>query len=393
MRGTGIAVLVAAAAASGAHAGGIERVAPSTAILFEDGNYLELGWVYLSPDVSGTAIVTVPQAGLTAGSRSNDMLGSYSLPSLAYKHDFGNGLSGVLMYNRPYGANTDYSDAAPDYFANINPFDPTNPDVATADLATNALTAMLKYTMDNDISVYGGLRYQTLEASATIPFVFGYAADAERTDGWGWMAGAAWERPEIAARVALTYYSSIDHDFDNVRETGLLPPGSPAPGTPYDVVTQTTVSIPQSVMLEFQSGVAEDTLVFGSVQWTNWSDYEIAPEQYKLVTGGAALDDYEYDSWTYTLGVGHRFNDSWSGAITAGWEPSDGAYRKNLGPRDGYTRLGVGATYTVGKVEVTGGLSHFWIGDTQTAVGPIAPATEFKDNTAWAAGIRIGYNF
>jgi len=387
MRRTAIATLMAATAAGGAHAGGIERIAPSTAILFEPGNYLELGWVYLSPDVSGQATTSFPPLGLFEGSDSNDMLGSYSLPSLAYKHDFGGGFSGVLMYNKPYGANTDYSDADTNYFANINPFDPTNPDVATADLDTNAITAILKYTTDTNISVYGGLRYQTLEAKATIPFVFGYTADAERTDGWGYLLGAAWEKPEIAARVALTYFSSIDHDFDNVRETGQLPPGSPAPGLPYDVTTQTTVSIPQSVLLEFQSGDQ-------SIQWTNWSDFEIAPTQYGLVTGGAALDDYEHDSWTYSLGLGRRFTENWSGAVTAAWEPSDGSYRKNLGPRDGYTRLGVAATYTVGKVEVTGGFSHFWIGDTETTIGStVVPATEFKDNTAWAAGLRIGYSF
>jgi len=227
-----------------------------------------------------------------------------------------------------------------------------------------------------------------------VPFVLGYSIEADRTDGWGWMAGAAWEKPEIAARIALTYYSEISHDFDRVRERGYeFVEGSPLPQF-YDVITQTTVKIPQSVMLEFQSGVNENTLVFGSIQWTNWGgDYAIAPEKYGEVTGGAALDDYQYDSWTYTLGVGRRFNDRWSGALTAAWEPSDGSYRKNLGPRDGYTRLGAAATYAIGKVEITGGLSYFWIGDTQTAVGALAPATSFTGNTAWAGGLRLGYRF
>ena len=265
--------------------------------------------------------------------------------------------------------------------------------MATAKLSTNALTAILKYTTETNFSVYGGLRYQTMEADAIVPFVFGYQASAERTDGWGWLAGAAWEKPEIALRVALTYYSKIDHDFDNVRETGFYPLTSPLAGQAYDVTTQTTVATPQAVNLEVQSGIAKDTLVFGSVLWTNWSDFEIAPTQYALVTGGAALDDYAYDSWTYTLGLGRRFTENWSGAVTAAWEPSDGSYRKNLGPRDGYTRLGVAATYEVGKVEVTGGLSYFWIGDTETAAGPVAPATQFDGNTAWGAGLRVGYHF
>jgi long-chain fatty acid transport protein len=387
MRKLGSATVLAILAAGGVQAGGIERIAPSTSILFEEGNYLELGWGYLSPDVSGEVITTVPQLGLVTGSKSGDMMGSYSLPSIAYKHDFGRGFSGALIYNQPYGANTLYDQADPDYFANLFGGQ------SAAHLSTNALTAILKYTTDSNISVYGGLRYQTMKASASVDFVGGYSVEADRTDGWGWLLGAAWEKPEIAARVALTYYSAIDHDFDKVHETGIYI-GGPLAGQPYDVTTQTTVSIPQSIVLEFQSGVVEDTLVFGSIQWTNWSgDYKIAPEQYALVTGGSVLDDYENDSWTYNLGVGRRFNENWSGAVTAGYEPSDGSYRRNLGPRDGYTRVGLAATYTVGRVEVTGGVSHFWIGDTQTKVASVAPATSFTDNTAWAAGLRVGYRF
>jgi drug/metabolite transporter (DMT)-like permease/opacity protein-like surface antigen len=300
MRKLGSATVLAILAAGGVQAGGIERIAPSTSILFEEGNYLELGWGYLSPDVSGEVITTVPQLGLVTGSKSGDMMGSYSLPSIAYKHDFGRGFSGALIYNQPYGANTLYDQADPDYFANLFGGQ------SAAHLSTNALTAILKYTTDSNISVYGGLRYQTMKASASVDFVGGYSVEADRTDGWGWLLGAAWEKPEIAARVALTYYSAIDHDFDKVHETGIYI-GGPLAGQPYDVTTQTTVSIPQSIVLEFQSGVVEDTLVFGSIQWTNWSgDYKIAPEQYALVTGGSVLDDYENDSWTYNLGLSAR---------------------------------------------------------------------------------------
>jgi long-chain fatty acid transport protein len=377
-------------------AGGLERINPTTSILFEDGNYIEFNWAYLSPDVSGQVTANVPPL-FTPGSQSGDMLGGYSLPSLAYKHDFGRGFTGMLRYNRPYGANTYYGSSQANYFANINPYEyfgaPANPDVALAKLSTDALTAVLMYTTDTNISVYGGVRYQEMEANATVPFVFGYNVSADRTGAWGYLLGAAWEKPEIAARVSITYYSKIDHDFDNVHETGFYPIGSPLQGQTYDVTTSTTVSTPQAVSLEFQSGVAADTLVFGSILWTNWKDFKIAPTQYGLVTGGAALDDYAYDSWTYSLGIGRKFTDKWSGALTAAWEPSDGSLRKNLGPRDGYTRLGVAATYAVGKVEITGGLSYFWIGDTKTAAGPVSPATEFKDNTAFGGGVRIGYRF
>ena len=39
----------------------------------------------------------------------------------------------------------------------------------------------------------------------------------------GWVAGVAYEMPEIAARVSLTYNSPIDHDFDMTESGGPLP--------------------------------------------------------------------------------------------------------------------------------------------------------------------------
>ncbi len=57
---TGAALLLSTTIAS---AGGIERAAPSAALLFEDGNYLELNFGFVSPDVSGT------QANSTLGDR------------------------------------------------------------------------------------------------------------------------------------------------------------------------------------------------------------------------------------------------------------------------------------------------------------------------------------
>ena len=39
----------------------------------------------------------------------------------------------------------------------------------------------------------------------------------------GWVAGVAYEMPDIAARVWLTYNSSIDHDFDMKESGGPLP--------------------------------------------------------------------------------------------------------------------------------------------------------------------------
>jgi len=173
--------------------------------------------------------------------------------------------------------------------------------------------------------------------------------------------------------VALPYYSKIEHEFDT-REFGL-----------FD--TRTDIETPQAVNLEFQSGVAANTLVFGSVRWVDWSDFSIVPPSYLQATGRPFLD-YESDWWTYTLGVGYRFNDAFAGSVSVAHEPQTDDVLTTLGPIDGRTTLALGGTYTRGAVEFTGGASYSWLGSTENVL-----ETDFSDGDAFGVGVRVGYNF
>ena len=95
---------------------------------------------------------------------------------------------------------------------------------SNAELNSNALTGVLQYNLDNGTSVFGGLRAQTLEAEAVVTSVPGpYSADGDRDLAFGYLVGVAYEKPEIALRVALTYNSEIDHDLETTEI-------SPVPG-------------------------------------------------------------------------------------------------------------------------------------------------------------------
>ncbi|SOC04655.1 outer membrane protein transport protein [Phaeovulum vinaykumarii] len=212
----------------------------------------------------------------------------------------------------------------------------------------------------------------------------------------GYIVGVAWEKPEIAARVALTYNSKITHDFD-ATETTLAPLPGLAAGT-YNTAFSTNV--PQSVNLEFQSGIAKDTLLFGSVRWVDWSDFVIRPTTYVgaingLVTAGAIpagtnrnLVDYNKSTITYTLGLGRKFNETWSGAVIASYEPQGNSPTGNLGPHDGMAALGVAATWKHENVKVTGMVRYVSIGDATTQQG-----ARFSGNSGWGAGVRVGISF
>lgn len=194
----------------------------------------------------------------------------------------------------------------------------------------------------------------------------------------------AYERPDIALRVSLTYSSAISYDVDTVETSLAL--GGPNRST-------TEVDTPQSINLEFQTGIAPDTLLFGGLRWIDYTDFTIRPANYATLTGGGSLLSYNDDVYAWSLGVGRRLNDTWSVSASLGYETSNGGFATNLGPTDGQSSLALAAVYTRDNMRVTTGIRYVRIGDAQTAIPGFAPASNFTDNDAVALGVKVGFTF
>ncbi len=332
---------------------GIERNAPSTRILFEEGRVLEFSLRYASPEQFGIA---------GPGAPTGNLFESYTSWGFAFKNDLNDRLSYAIILDEPWGVDTAYPGGAP--YAGV-----------TANLDSRELTGILAYDFSDRVKVYGGLRIQQIEAQANIPFVGGYTVQTDKQTDLGYMFGAAYQIPDIALRVALTYYSAIKHDMNTLE---------------FATTTQTVIETPQAVNLEFQTGIAEDTLLFGSVRWVDWSEFVIAPPIYSSPgLAGAPLVDYQEDWTTYTLGIGRRLNDNWSIAAQVSHEPAaDYVPLTTLGPVDGRTSVGLGATYTMDAIKITGGITYAELGDTQNVLG-----TTFDGGKAVGVGFRVGYSF
>lgn len=336
--------------ANSALAGGVERSPVSPLILFEDGRYAELSFGSVNASISGVL-----------GVDSGDVAPTYSIVNGGYKWDYGGKVDVALVFGQAYGADVDYGNAATGY-----PLGGSN-----ATLSSLGVTALAKYELDGGVSVYGGVTSQSLEMDVSL--TGGYTASGSNTREFGYIAGVAYERPEIALRVALTYQSSIDFEIDTLENSALA--------------SVTDVTLPQSITLDFQSGIAQDTLIFGSIRQVNWSDFDISPVGFAAGNGGASLVSYDDNTTTYNLGLGRRFTDEWSGAVTVAYEASGGTPVGNLGPTDGRTAVGLGGTYTSGNMEVTGGVQYIMIGDATTTIG-----AQFDDNTALAFGLKLGFS-
>ncbi len=332
-----------------AYAGGLDRSGQSISPLFEQGRYLEFSVGAAFPNVSGSQ----------AGTSISNMADSYFPVGAAYKADISEQLSYALIYDQPFGANVDYPAAAITFSE------------AQAVLTSHALTGLLRYKFNPSFSVYGGVRGQAVGADIELVAPLAYTASAEYSFGVGYVAGVAYEKPDIALRVALTYNSEINNDWDSTESTI----GD----------SETPFFTPQSVNLDFQTGIAANTLLFGSVRWVNWDGVSIAPPGSPL----GPLVEFTDDTISYSLGVGRRFTEQWSGALQLGYEAGTGGFSPNLGPTDGYWSVGAGATYTMQNgTEITGGVRYVMVGDATTNVG-----SEFENNSALAAGLKVGFNF
>ena len=360
------------ALAGTAQAGGIDRSGQGLGPLFEDGRYLELSFGHVSPSIDGRDVAGQPTGGV---------VGNYTQWSLAYKYDVNDKLSFALIVDKPFGADVSYP---------VNTVTVPLADVldgTSAKAATTAVTGILRYKFDGGFSVHGGLRAQRAEGEITLNGaayggpppggLSGYNVKLASDVAPGYLVGVAYEKPEIALRVALTYNSAITHKFDTTQNF--------AAG-----VSITEVELPQSVNLDFQSGVAKDTLVFGQIRWVDWSSFLIDPVGFP----GNGLVELE-DTTTYTLGVGRRFNDKWAGSISVNYEPggSDDLVSP-LAPTNGRKGVTVGVAYTEGNMKISMGINYTKVGDARPETGtPDTARASMTDNDVLGVGVKVGWQF
>jgi long-subunit fatty acid transport protein len=344
-----------------AQAVGLDRSGQPIGIIFEDGNYAELSFGYIMPDVDGISLAS-PLNPAASGSISN-VADSYSQIGLGYKRDINDQWSFALILDEPYGADIDY------------PSDTDAPLTPTAgELNAVALTGLARYKFDENFSAHGGLRIQRMNADIALPGT-GTTVELDDSVAYGYAIGGAYERSEIALRIALTYFSEVEHEFS--ASVG----GGPS--------SDTDVKTPQAVNLDFQTGIAADTLLFGSIRWAEYSTVILQP------TGiPESITDIE-DGYTYTIGVGRRFSDVFSASLSATLDTEgEDDLVSPLAPTNGSYSIGLGGQYNVNdNVTLSGGVRYVLAGDARPELGPDIPVADFEDNSALAVGFKVGYTF
>ncbi|MEE4119623.1 MAG: outer membrane protein transport protein [Paracoccaceae bacterium] len=392
--------LLGGAAPVAALAGGLDRTGQPIDILFEAGNYAELSFARTMPSLSGEGTGRVapwplnPAGRIPAGTAYSGVGLDFSNLSAGVKLDITEQLSAALLFSQPFGADIEYTGDS----------DTTELGGTEAVADSDQLTAMLRWRFDENWSVHGGLRIDRGSGEITLsglaygipqaavppgapPFAGGfngYSVELEPRIDAGWLAGVAYEIPEIALRVALTYNSPIVHDFET-SEFYL--------GQKIGEST-TEVELPRSINLDFQTGIAEDTLLFGSFRWAEWSEFRIDPELFTRASPGGLVS--LQDSRTWTLGLGRRFTDTFAAQVSMSWEETDeNDLISPLAPVNGFFALGLGGSYDVAEnVTLSAGARYTWVGNSRPETGtPDTPRATFDNNSGLTLGVSVGYRF
>lgn len=319
--------------------------------LYETGNYAEVSYSSRSPDVTDSFYAP-----------NSSMLSDFTTLNGALKLQLTDKIAvGLTSYDAGRIA-LDYSTAGAIL-------------TTSASLTMRSTAIVAKYGVTDAIDVYGGLKMTTTEAEGvSLRVSLPGELVAESGSGTGGLMGVSYSRPDIALRVALTYQQAVETTHSTTHNGAAR----------VDSVSGS----PEMVTLDFQTGIAQDTLLFGSISNAKWSDSQVQVD-------GDDLSTFT-DSTSYSLGVGRQLNDNWSISGSFNYEAATGEDSTTpLDTTDGTQGISLGARYTRDNMTVSVGANYTKFGD-KTYSGDSRfrlPPSDFTDNSVMTYGMKVGFSF
>jgi long-chain fatty acid transport protein len=388
-----------------AHSGGWETGKLSTAFLYQDGNYLESSFASLKYSINGkiqddtTHKMAKDQRRMSASAKFQ--IGSLDIGLTSF------GSGAIQMDGQAAAANPtacagelyNLAVAGAAYKAAMTP--PVDGDAATAAGAdvlaaksamrgfcsyvpsadvkvdTNALIA--RYRFNENFSVIGGVRQAKIKSSSVTTMAANYAINpASKT---GMVYGIAYERPDIALRFEVLRSEGIDIGLEGSASTAVG--ATPLTGT---------MVVPEATTLNFQTGIAKDTLLMASAHKVGWGVSQIKVQ----VPGSETLNiESEFsNSTSYSLGLGRKLSEQTSASLTYSWENgSKSTSGSAFSMSNGSKTLSAGVSHKINALTLSGGISYTKVGDVEVTSATTGLTSSYTGNSVTAVGVKVGYNF
>jgi len=339
---------------------GLERANLDTSFMFSEGTVAEFGMGRVTP--------SLPATRAAFGLDSDSVAKSFTVTTFSTKMDIGDGISAGIWYtNNGNGVSLDYGTLTA----------PVTGDTGTiaADLNMPSLAALVTYDINDNFSLIGGFKRVTVPGGASVKTFnntdndntlgadtgIGGAEDLpDATSTWtlsdtsaaGAVYGLSYALSDIALRVTMLVESAIDLSIDTTGTGGVAASGT------------STAGVGDAVSFAFQTGIAENTLLYGNYRISKWKDNQVSVP---TVVGLAQLSDFDDgDSWS--LGVARRINDSLAVSVSYFSDPGDGNDASELSPTGGNRAITAGAKVGVmDNADLTLGATWSQRGDATTA--------------------------
>ena len=363
-------------------AAGLERSPQQIDALFEKGTYAEVSYTFIDPNITGKD---------ASGHHLSDMAEDFQTAGYAAKTDLSPDFRLAVIYDEPYGAKVKF-EGENDFKAAGLPEDDAHTRV---EVKSKNVTTLLGYNLNKNFMVYAGPALQDLQADVHLRGKsYGPASGYNNSFSdmsVGWVAGMSYAKPELGILASLTYRSEIDHKstiHEDFPAAGLV--GQSNKGT---------ITTPESINLNLQTGLNPTTALFAKVRWVPWSNFEYRPPLLKTVTtsqaqpNGLPLLDYSDDQTAVEIGLGKRLSPKLAMSISGSWDSGAGNPVTTLGPVEGYWGAGLAAKYNINNnVAFSMGGRYMWFGDAKGKVSSGSIVGDFQDNDGFIVGMKLSYS-
>jgi long-chain fatty acid transport protein len=259
-----------------------------------------------------------------------------------------------------------------------------------SDLMTLNVNPSVSYKMSDMVSLGFGIDAQYASAELTTLSAAGEVKVKGNDWAYGWNIGTLIQVNQ-ELRIGASYRSSIKHTLKGDITFALAPANNGA--------ATADLEVPDSFSLSFVDAISPQWDVMGDITLTKWSTFK----NLDIVGASGATISHTPENWTdtyrYSLGASHRYNDTWKVRIGVAYDksPVSDQYRTPRIPDNDRTWLALGGQYRISAASMLDfGYAHLYVKeatmDQTVGAGPAKVVGNYQ-NSVDILSVQYAYSY